>query len=68
MSGEGVVGISVSADAGSAQELVLTDRALGFLEGLERRLRPQRLEVLAARQARQLDFDRGLLPDFPADS
>ncbi len=68
MSGKGVVGLSVSADAGSAQDLVLTDRALGFLEGLERRLRPQRLEVLAARQARQLDFDRGLLPDFPADS
>ncbi len=62
------MGISVSADAGSAQELVLTDPALSFLEGLERRLGPRRLEVLAARQARQHDFDRGLLPDFAAAS
>ncbi len=68
MSSEGSSGLSVLADAGASQELVLTEAAQTFLEGLERRLRPQRLALLAAREERQRDFDRGLLPDFPAES
>ena len=68
MTGDSSPGVSVLADAGPAQELVLTEPALAFLTGLEGRLRSRRLELLAAREARQREFDRGSLPDFSAES
>ncbi len=43
---------------------VLTAPAIAFLEGLHREFEPRRRAILAARQARQADFDRGLVPTF----
>jgi malate synthase len=43
---------------------VLTSEALGLLLKLHQQFDRRRLELLAARQARQLDFDQGELPDF----
>ncbi len=47
---------------------VLTPEALAFLGELHRRFNPRRLELLAARQARQKRFDAGESPDFLADT
>jgi len=46
-----------------AQE-VLTPEALGLLLKLHQKFEQRRLQLLAARQARQQDFDQGDLPDF----
>src|SRR5690349_355223 len=43
---------------------VLTPDALAFVEELCRRFEPRRRELLAARAARQKEFDAGRLPDF----
>jgi malate synthase len=43
---------------------VLTPVALELLASLHRRFDPRRLELLALRQRRQADIDRGVLPDF----
>src|SRR6186997_2697466 len=43
---------------------VLTPDALAFVEKLSRRFEPRRRELLAARAARQEEFDAGRLPDF----
>lgn len=43
---------------------VLTEGALDFLVRLERRFGTRRMELLAARRARQARFDAGELPDF----
>jgi malate synthase len=48
-----------------AQE-VLTPLALQLLASLHRRFNPRRLELLAARAERQVQFDAGALPDFLA--
>ena len=48
---------------------VLTPGALGFVEELHRRFDARRIDLLAARRARQQEFDSGLRPDFlPEDS
>ncbi len=43
---------------------VLTPEALAFLTVLHRRFEPRRRELLALRQQRQAELDRGVLPDF----
>ncbi len=45
-------------------EEVLTPLALQLLASLHRRFNPRRLELLAARAARQAEFDDRALPDF----
>ena len=50
------------------QEALLTPEALRFLARLHRRFEPQRQLRLAARQARQAQFDAGALPDFREDT
>ena len=47
-------------------EEALTPLALQLLASLHRRFNPRRLELLAARDERQAQFDAGVLPDFPA--
>ena len=47
---------------------VLTPDALAFLEKLCRRFEPRRQELLAARAARQKEFDAGVMPDFPPET
>src|SRR6185503_20628130 len=43
---------------------ILTPEALEFVAKLHRRFEPRRQELLAARAKRQIEFDRGVLPDF----
>jgi len=47
-------------------ERILTAEALGFVATLHRRFDARRQELLAARAARQKEFDAGKLPDFLA--
>jgi malate synthase len=47
-------------------EDVLTPLSLQLLASLHRRFNPRRLELLAARQARQAQLDAGALPEFVA--
>jgi malate synthase len=49
-------------------DAVLTPEALRFVAGLERNFAPTRTELLAKRQARQMDFDAGRLPSFLAET
>ena len=43
---------------------VLSPDALAFVDALCRRFEPRRQELLAARAARQKEFDAGRMPDF----
>src|SRR5579863_3257098 len=45
-------------------EEVLTPLALQLLASLHRRFNPRRLELLAARERRQVELDAGKLPEF----
>src|SRR6185436_20478429 len=45
---------------------ILSPAALEFIAKLHRRFEPRRQELLANRAARQIEFDRGALPDFLA--
>ena len=47
---------------------VLTPEALEFVGRLHRSFEPRRRELLAARRARQAEFDAGALPDFLAET
>src|SRR5258706_6425369 len=47
---------------------ILTPEALEFVAKLHRRFEPRRQELLARRAARQKEFDRGVLPDFLAET
>jgi malate synthase len=50
------------------QDALLPPDALAFLAGLHRRFEGERQARLAARKARQAEFDAGALPDFRADT
>ena len=54
--------------AATGQGALLTPAALAFLARLHRRFEPQRQQRLAARQARQAEFDAGALPAFRDDT
>ncbi len=60
-------GIAVAGQA-PGQDVLLTPEALAFLTRLHRRFEPQRQLRLAARQARQAEFDAGALPAFRDDT
>src|SRR5882672_2649871 len=47
---------------------ILTPDALEFIAKLHRRFESRRQELLARRGARQKEFDRGVLPDFLAET
>jgi malate synthase len=52
----------------AASEEILSPQAVAFVERLHRELNPRRLELLDRRHERQLELDRGALPDFRADT
>jgi malate synthase len=52
----------------AAAEEILSRPAAAFVERLHRELNPRRLELLDRRRERQLELDRGALPDFRADT
>ncbi len=58
--------VQVRGDTTPASRAVLTSDALGFVARLHRQFNVQRLDLLAARQARAGEIDRGVLPDFLA--
>ena len=60
-------GIEVIGQA-AGQDMLLTPQALAFLARLHRRFEPQRQLRLAARKARQAEFDAGALPAFRDDT
>ncbi|HEY5099317.1 MAG TPA: malate synthase A [Gaiellaceae bacterium] len=52
----------------AASEEILSPQAVAFVERLHRELNPRRLELLDRRLERQLELDRGALPDFRTDT
>lgn len=57
-------GLSISAPISPDFATVLTPQALAFFAKLARTFEPRRQTLLAARVARQREFDAGKLPDF----
>ncbi len=57
-------GMEIVAPQLPEYERVLTPAALAFLVALCRKFEPRRRELLAARAARQKEFDAGRMPDF----
>ena len=57
-------GLSINAQISPAFAEVLTPVALAFFVRLARQFEPTRQSLLAARTARQKEFDAGKLPDF----
>ena len=51
-----------------ARDTILTEPALAFVEELVRMFRPRAKELLAAREARRLRFEKGEQPDFLAET
>ena len=61
-------GLSISGKMSPAFAEVLTHGALTFFVKLARKFEPTRQSLLAARAARQKEFDAGTLPDFLAET
>ena len=57
-------GVELHATTADKYEPILTPEALEFLAALNREFNPRRLELLAAREARQVRLDAGERPDF----
>src|SRR3990170_2269154 len=57
-------GVTVSGAMTPAFAEILTPEALAFVAALHREFEARRQELLAARAARQKEFDAGRLPDF----
>jgi len=57
-------GVQVAAPVSAAFAGTLTPDALAFTAGLHRQFEARRQQLLAARAARQKEFDAGKLPDF----
>ncbi len=58
-------GVAISAPTGTEHAArILTPEALAFVAQLHRAFEPRRAELLAARAARQREFDAGRTPDF----
>ena len=57
-------GMKITGAIGPECGRVLTSAALEFVAKLERQFGKRRAELLAARAARQLEFDAGKMPDF----
>jgi malate synthase len=60
--------VDITAPVTGRMSEILTPEALAFLAELHARFEPQRQERLAARRARQAQFDAGALPDFLPDT
>jgi malate synthase len=58
------VGVELTGPVADEYAQILTPEALEFLAELHRRFNGRRVELLAARAARQADLDAGKLPDF----
>jgi malate synthase len=58
----------LAAPAGPRGGKILTDEALAFVAGLQRRFGSRRAELLQARAERQQRLDAGELPDFLAET
>jgi malate synthase len=61
-------GIAIDTARAAPYAEILTADALAFHATLERAFAPRRASVLAARVARQRDFDAGRMPDFLAET
>ncbi len=61
-------GFEVHATTAERYAAVLTPEALEFVVTLQREFNPRRLELLAAREARQRRLDAGERPDFLAET
>ena len=61
-------GVTVTHPRVDHADTVLTPEALAFVADLHRTFNPRRLELLAARGARQARFDAGEVPDFLAET
>ncbi|PTD05268.1 Malate synthase, glyoxysomal [Fusarium culmorum] len=57
-------GVSVSGKVDEIHRKILTPEALGFLALLHRSFNERRKNLLERRKARQVELDRGVLPDF----
>jgi malate synthase len=64
MSSLSMSGVELLARPHPQQERVLTAEAIGFVVALQRRFNGRRMELLAARAARQKRLDAGEKPDF----
>jgi malate synthase len=61
-----IVGVAVSPSTVAGADEILSEAALAFVAGLQRRFGPERKAILDARRDRQAELDAGLRPDFPA--
>ena len=61
-------GVQITGPQGDRYEEVLTPEALGLVAALQRELGARRAELLAARQARQVDLSAGGTLDFLAST
>ncbi|GAE46212.1 malate synthase [Mesobacillus boroniphilus JCM 21738] len=57
-------GIEIVGNMKKGYEEILTPEALDFVERLERHFGERRVELLAARENRQVEINAGKLPDF----
>ena len=57
-------GVEINAPISAEFREILTDEAIAFVAKLQRTFGQRRLDLLAARVARQKEFDAGKLPDF----
>ncbi|MEW6688165.1 MAG: malate synthase A [Pseudomonadota bacterium] len=64
MSSPKPAGVAISGRMTPEFGQILTPEAIEFVARLHRRFEPRRQELLAARAARQKQFDAGALPDF----
>ncbi len=60
--------VLLTAIAAPNQATVLSDECIAFLTGLQEAFDSRRLELLAARVAKQARYDAGELPDFRPDT
>jgi malate synthase len=61
-------GLTIAGPAVPGSAEILTHEALAFVARLQHQFGARRLELLAARDARQAEFDAGRLPDFLSDT
>ena len=59
-------GVAISGPITREFAPILSPEALTFVAKLHRKFEPRRQELLAARAQRQMEFDKGVLPDFLA--
>ena len=62
-----IEGVEVRGEA-PGQDEILTDEALAFVAGLQRRFGPNREALLARRVKRQAELDAGVMPGFRLDT